>query len=400
MGYRVIYIEKCEYLRLYLDNLKVEIKNDTLLIPVSDIQILVIDNYQSNLSMPLINKLTDNNVCTIICGVDHLPKSYILPMNGHFSSSGNISKQICWDSKRKDDLHAMIVKMKILTIKNGTNKWNLQMDHVKYIISDSSMNYTLLQAIRLFTSKDKSENRTENNISTKMFINEKEIEIKNNMFIEITEMYSLNEDKKLTTKSLMLKYLESKLQNQKYFDTISTIDILLNSLSEEVNDESTLKIMFNGANYKQLIKMLSPYYEDELQKDEFDLTRDELILFQLDLVEYISNHNSKYDNIFVFGKLDNLSDKILQKINKIENVILMIFTNYYNDLMNVQNTALLQDKIIDLADMEQIYYDLSQKSLQTYTLQEVEQMIINYLQQIYTHKTHDIYQELDHFSIK
>lgn len=274
------------------------------------------------------------------------------------------------------------------------------MNHVKYIISDSSMNYTLLQAIRLFTSKDKSENRTENNISTKMFINEKEIEFKNNMFIEISEMYSLNEDKKLTTKSLMLKYLEMKLQNQDYFDTISTIDILLNSLSEEVNDESMLKIMFNGANYKQLIKMLSPYYEDGLQKDEFDLTRDELILFQLDLVEYISNHNSKYDNIFVFGKLDNLSDKILQKINKIENVKLIIFTNYYNDLMNVQNAALLQDKIIDLADMEQIYYDLSQKSLQTYTLQEVEQMTINYLQQIYTHKTHDIYQELDHFSIK
>ena len=290
--------------------------------------------------------------------------------------------------------------MNLLTIKNGTNKWNLQMDHVKYIISDSSMNYTLLQAIRLFTSKDKSENRTENNISTKMFINEKEIEIKNNMFIEITEMYSLNEDKKLTTKSLMLKYLESKLQNQEYFDTISTIDILLNSLSEEVNDESLLKIMFNGANYKQLIKMLSPYYEDELQKDEFDLTRDELILFQLDLVEYISNHNSKYDNVFVFGKLDNLSDKILQKINKIENVKLMIFTNYYNNLMNVQNTSLLQDKIIDLADMEQIYYDLSQKSLQTYTLQEVEQMTINYLQQTYTQETHDIYQELEHFSIK
>ena len=290
--------------------------------------------------------------------------------------------------------------MNLLTIKNGTNKWNLQMNHIKYIISDSSTNYTLLQAIRLFTSKDKSENRTENNISTKMLINEKEIEFKNNMFIEISEMYSLNEDKKLTTKSLMLKYLEIKLQNQDYFDTISTIDILLNSLSEEVNDESMLKIMFNGANYKQLIKLLSPYYEDELQKDEFDLTRDELILFQLDLIEYISNHNSKYDNIFVFGKLDNLSNKILQKINNIENVKLIIFTNYYNDLMNVQNVALLQDKIIDLADMEQIYYDLSQKSFQTYTLQEVEQMTIDYLQQTYTHKEHDMYQELDHFSIK
>lgn len=290
--------------------------------------------------------------------------------------------------------------MNLLTIKNGTKKWNLQMNHVKYIISDSSTNYTLLQAIRLFNSKDKSENRTENNISTKIFINEKEIESKNNMFMEISEMYSLNEDKKLTTKSLMLKYLEIKLQNQEYFDTISTIDILLNSLSEEVNDESLLKIMFNGANYKQLIKMLSPYYEDELQKDEFDLTRDELILFQLDLVEYISNHNSKYDNIFIFGKLDNLSDRILQIINKIQNVKLVIFTNYYNDFMNVQNTALLQDKIIDFADMEQIYYDLSQKSLQTYTLQEVEQMTIDYLEQTYTQKKHDIYQELGHFSIK
>ena len=114
MSYRVIYVEKCECLKLYLDNLKVEIKNDSILFPISDIQILVIDNYQSNMSVPLINKLTDYNVCTIICGVDHLPKSYILPMNGHFSSSGNIFKQICWDEKRKNDLHAMIVKLKIL----------------------------------------------------------------------------------------------------------------------------------------------------------------------------------------------------------------------------------------------------------------------------------------------
>ena len=68
--------------------------------------------------------------------------------------------------------------------------------------------------------------------------------------------------------------------------------------------------------------------------------------------------------------------------------------------MNVQNAALLQDKIIDFADMEQIYYDLSQKSLQTYTLQEVEQMTIDYLEQTYTQKKQDIYQELDHFSIK
>lgn len=114
VSHRVIYVEKSEYLRLYLDNLKVEVHGTDILFPISDIQILVIDNYQSNLSVPLINKLTDNNVCTIICGIDHLPKSYILPMNGHFASSGNLMKQIQWDAERKMKLHAVIVKYKIL----------------------------------------------------------------------------------------------------------------------------------------------------------------------------------------------------------------------------------------------------------------------------------------------
>lgn len=74
MSHRVIYIEKSECLRLYLDNLKVVIDEDELLIPVSDIQILVIDNYKATLSIQLMNKLTENNVCVIFCGIDHLLK--------------------------------------------------------------------------------------------------------------------------------------------------------------------------------------------------------------------------------------------------------------------------------------------------------------------------------------
>ena len=35
-------------------------------------------------------------------------------MNGHFSSSGNILKQINWDENRKQTLHSMIIKYKIL----------------------------------------------------------------------------------------------------------------------------------------------------------------------------------------------------------------------------------------------------------------------------------------------
>ena len=113
MGYKVVYIEKSEYLKLYLENLKVEVQGKDILIPISDIAILVIDNYRSKLSVPLMNKLTQYNVCTILCGVDHLPQSYLLPMNGHFSMSGNIEKQIQWSKEKKKKAHAKIIKHKI-----------------------------------------------------------------------------------------------------------------------------------------------------------------------------------------------------------------------------------------------------------------------------------------------
>ena len=113
MSHRVIYIEKSECLRLYLDNLKVIISDDELLIPVSDIQILVIDNYKATLSIQLMNKLTENNVCVIFCGMDHLPQSSLLPMNGNFAQSGNINKQIAWKDENKLLAHQLIIRAKI-----------------------------------------------------------------------------------------------------------------------------------------------------------------------------------------------------------------------------------------------------------------------------------------------
>jgi CRISPR-associated protein Cas1 len=113
MSHRVLYIEKSENLRLYLDNLEVIVNNNEIHIPISDIMILVIDNYRSSLSVPLINKLVDNNVCTILCGVDHLPKTNILPINGNFAQSGNLNKQINWNEDNKKLVHQLIVKAKI-----------------------------------------------------------------------------------------------------------------------------------------------------------------------------------------------------------------------------------------------------------------------------------------------
>lgn len=124
MGHRILYVERSNEFHLYLDNLRIENEKGELLFPISDILILVIDNYKSKLTVQLINKLTEYNVCTILCGIDHLPKSYIMPMNGHYAQSGNIQKQIGWTKEQKNIIHQKIIQAKIFNQIDNLRKNN------------------------------------------------------------------------------------------------------------------------------------------------------------------------------------------------------------------------------------------------------------------------------------
>ena len=102
--------------------------SEEILFPISDVLILIIDNYRCSLSIPLINKLVENNVCTILCGIDHMPKTTILPINGNFSQSGNIAKQIAWKQEHKALVHQLIVKAKIFNQVEILKKNNKRID--------------------------------------------------------------------------------------------------------------------------------------------------------------------------------------------------------------------------------------------------------------------------------
>lgn len=131
MGYKVLYIEQSHRLSLYLDNIKIEREAGDVLYPLKDVMTLIIDNDRTVLSLKLMNKLTENNVCTILCGIDHLPKSYILPMNGNFASSGNINKQIVWQEETKLKLHKLIVQAKIKNQIDLLNKYNYKYELIQ-----------------------------------------------------------------------------------------------------------------------------------------------------------------------------------------------------------------------------------------------------------------------------
>ncbi|MFR6361866.1 hypothetical protein [Amedibacterium intestinale] len=157
--------------------------------------------------------------------------------------------------------------MNKITIGNGSNSIDIQMDHKKYIIGNNMQEKRNLELmIKHFFQKTESEYRSENNLEAKILMDGEAVSNKRMLFLEINPYYSLMEDCKLNSKSLVLKYLEKKLQDKIYFDTIRTLDILFQSLAEEANDDD-LKITFHEMNVKQLLKILEAYFSDDFQKD-------------------------------------------------------------------------------------------------------------------------------------
>lgn len=289
--------------------------------------------------------------------------------------------------------------MNKITIKNGNNKYDITINRVKYVFSSNQDEFKIKQSFRNYFSKNKSEFRKENGNSNKVLFNDKDLDVKRTLFVEINSDFSINEDCKLNSKSLILKYLELRLQDREYFDTINTINLLFESLSEELKDENGLNTLFDAMDYKHLSKLINPYYFDELQKDEYDLTFEELLLFQIKLIKYISLNNNFYEYIIVFIDLDEVTQNLIQQINSLLNCYVICFSKNYVSEMN-DNVAIIENEVFDLSNIEEVYAYFYQKSSNILLIEEVKLYMKQYIIDKYTYKKIDIIDELIKGSVK
>lgn len=136
MGWRTLYIEESNYASLYLDNLKIKSDDDKyLLIPLSDINVIVLDNYKMNVSVNLLIKIMEYNIDLIICHNNHLPIGQFIPFSGNCASSIILREQLSWDEKLKGKLWQSIVMAKILNQLKIMKKYNSSDEEDKTMIS-------------------------------------------------------------------------------------------------------------------------------------------------------------------------------------------------------------------------------------------------------------------------
>lgn len=113
MSWRIIYIEQSDYLKLYLDNLKVIREDTEILIPLSDIHTIVVDNQQTVVTARLLNKLADYHILLIFCDEKHLPNIYSLSPHSHHQSSRVLSRQVNWSESTKASMWQRFIQIKI-----------------------------------------------------------------------------------------------------------------------------------------------------------------------------------------------------------------------------------------------------------------------------------------------
>lgn len=289
--------------------------------------------------------------------------------------------------------------MNKITIKNGNKKYDITINRVKYVFSSNQDEFKIKQSFRNYFSKNKSEFRKENGNSNKVLFNDKDLDVKRTLFVEINSDFSINEDCKLNSKSLILKYLELRLQDKEYFDTINTINLLFESLSEELKDENGLNTLFDAMDFKHLLKLINPYYFDELQKDEYDLTFEELLLFQIKLIKYISLNNNFYEYIIVFIDLDEVTQNLIQQINSLSNCYVICFSKNYVLEMS-DDAAIIENEVFDLSNIEEVYAYFYQKSSNILPIEEVRLYMKQYIIDKYTYKKIDIIDELIKYGSK
>lgn len=280
------------------------------------------------------------------------------------------------------------------------NRNEIIIDSKKYLIGKKQVKYQLLQDLKLFFSKEKSEYRKENNEEITVLVNEKPVDFRRSRFFYVDDQYSIIEDCKMSSKSLIEKYFEIKYSQIDYFETINTLNILLESLEEELNWEENLKIKLNHFSAKQLLKISKPEMIEEFQKDEYDLTQEEIILFQLKLIEYIQNHNLEFENTIVYVCVSQITNNIFEELDRLQHCMVLIDTPFYDDKISLDEIYLCESQTLDLNNEEMIYYLLSQKLDNIYSLDEVKKMLIKYLLSAYRCKNNDLLNDIKKFSTK
>lgn len=258
--------------------------------------------------------------------------------------------------------------MNSLLITNGKIEVDIWIEDLKFIYSEDYRNFYNIKKIlkQYFSKKSLSDNQIENEEICSVKINDNKLMLKDYDLFEISSFFDLTTDLKMQSKSLLLRYFESKFYSSEISDELNTINILLDSLSNDLHDENVeINPILQLLTEKTIAKLLSPsLIIDETNANEYDFDYDRLIIFQIKLLQTITQSDHFLRSIIICD-LPYVSSEIIRELEKIrKSYILVLSSNPLSDSTNINYSFLKRNKYFEISNdvfvKEQIYDKLSQ----------------------------------------
>jgi CRISPR-associated endonuclease Cas1 subtype II len=113
MAFRVVIVNNHSKLSYKNNNLIYKSESQTEVVPISEIDLLIMETTDIAITTALISKLVESNVAVIFCDAKRLPVAQLMPYYGKHDSSLQIQKQMGWSKSKKIQAWTEILRQKI-----------------------------------------------------------------------------------------------------------------------------------------------------------------------------------------------------------------------------------------------------------------------------------------------
>jgi CRISPR-associated protein Cas1 len=110
---RTLFFEKKASLTTQNEQLCINTEAKNINVPIEDIGFIVIEHPETYISIPLLSRLSAQNVAVIFCDEKHMPASMLLNLNSHYLQQEHFTYQINASEPLKKQLWQQIIKAKI-----------------------------------------------------------------------------------------------------------------------------------------------------------------------------------------------------------------------------------------------------------------------------------------------
>lgn len=109
----MVHVKEGDLLKLRLDNLEINKLDSKVYIPLTDINMVVLEGNRTTITTKLLTRFSENNISLVICDDKYLPAGIYLPYGQYHHMAKRVITQATWTNEQKGKIWKSVISQKI-----------------------------------------------------------------------------------------------------------------------------------------------------------------------------------------------------------------------------------------------------------------------------------------------